>query len=278
MIYVWLYGRLGNNLSQIAAAATLAKRIGCRYKAVPLATYFCREPDNCFLPQYLAPFQKTILRKVPFAEKVPEGLRVFTDTDDLLKVSVKEGEDIALNGYFQSPACYDEAVVRDLFMPEETTLSYIHDNYPQLQAGVWCSITVRRGDYASIPQMLPMCDMAYYRRAMQWMREQVPSVKFFVISDDVQWCRAHFHDCMVVREESPLIDLYLATCCHHNIISNSSFAWWGILLNPHPDKLVAVPSPWFGVASRKLEKGQQQAMPAEWKRISCYSREWRRGG
>ena len=43
-----------------------------------------------------------------------------------------------------------------------------------------------------------------------------------------------------------LEDFYLQSLATNNVISNSSFSWWGAWLNTNTDKKVFYPTPWFG--------------------------------
>lgn len=53
--------------------------------------------------------------------------------------------------------------------------------------------------------------------------------------------------------------------CHSNIISNSSFSWWGAYLNSNEDKIVVRPSKWFG--QKMSYNNISDLCPNEWKII-----------
>lgn len=116
------------------------------------------------------------------------------------------------------------------------------------------SLHVRRGDYVSNPKTLAvhgLCSPEYYRLAVDYLVRRVPSSEFFVFSDDIAWARKHLHighHCHYIdhnKNADSHIDMRLMSLCHHHIIANSSFSWWGAWLNPQSDKLVIAPRRWF---------------------------------
>ena len=56
--------------------------------------------------------------------------------------------------------------------------------------------------------------------------------------------------------------MLLMSLCHHNIIANSSFSWWGAYLNNNPNKKVVCPKQWFGV--NYSHYNTDDLRPAEW--------------
>jgi hypothetical protein len=116
-------------------------------------------------------------------------------------------------------------------------------------------IHVRRTDY-TLPQSIEIhgnLGMKYYNRAMNYIRERVSDAKFFVFSDDPEWCRANFPDCQIVGHNKPGTkaggpgqeheDIWLMSMCENAIIPNSTFGWWGAWLGR--SKTVIAPKIWL---------------------------------
>jgi hypothetical protein len=116
------------------------------------------------------------------------------------------------------------------------------------------SLHVRRGDYAANPATLAthgLCPPDYYHRAINYIAERTAQPVFFVFSDDVAWAKKNIaidFSCFYVdfnQGRESYNDMRLMTLCHHNIIANSSFSWWGAWLNARSDKIVVAPKRWF---------------------------------
>ena len=112
------------------------------------------------------------------------------------------------------------------------------------------SLHIRRGDYTLAAEGNIALPFDYYERAIRLMRERFAEPVFFVFSDDIAYARAKMPvDLRAIfvdhnDEFSAQDDLRLMAACHHHVIANSSFSWWGSWLNPRPDKVVIAPKYW----------------------------------
>ena len=105
------------------------------------------------------------------------------------------------------------------------------------------SIGVRRGDYVKVNAS---SDLNYYNKAIEIICSKVNNPFFFIFSDDIEWCKKNLiinYDHYFVNESKslPFEDMELMSRCRHNIISNSTYSWWGAYLNNNKSKIVISP-------------------------------------
>lgn len=234
------FGRLGNQMFNAATALTYARRTGRRFVGLT------KSKAKQDYPEYLL---KTVLKKLNWLEdsELKDFYRLehgpwlcngFPNTDI---------KDIWLDDFFQDVRCIDKDIAYSLFSPSDEVLQRIHDMYGDLSDTV--AVNVRRGDYLNIPQfnVLSKGEIEYM------MKEFFPNSKFIFISDDIKWCMDNFSNNSNIRfsetssgistPEKAEMDLYTQTVCKANIISNSTFSWWGAYLNKNAEKVI-VHSPW----------------------------------
>ncbi|MFC7371387.1 alpha-1,2-fucosyltransferase [Fictibacillus iocasae] len=106
---------------------------------------------------------------------------------------------------------------------------------------------VRRGDYVRLGWNLPL---EYYTQALKKITANIPNFKLFIFSDDKEWILENFQMasgeviCINDFNFNDYEELYLMSKCKHNIISNSTFSWWGAYLNSNKGKIVIAPHVW----------------------------------
>lgn len=94
---------------------------------------------------------------------------------------------------------------------------------------------------------------SYYKTAIDMMENYFDSPRYFLFSDDLEAAKAklelpenrvtlvsHNHG-----DENAFADLWLMTHCHHMIMANSTFSWWGAWLNSNAEKIIIAPKNGF---------------------------------
>ena len=264
MVYSALKGRIGNNLFQIAAGISLAKQNNTDFAAC-IQNIMLPEPDYCLLSKYLTQFKDNILRNIILLNEIPQGSIKYNE-QEFSYDPIKYENNILLDGYFQSEKYFDGNLIKNIFSIDETTKKYILGKFGHLFTGNITSINVRRGDFLMNPENNPVCSVKYYFNAINYIGNRN---YFLIISDDIQWCKKKFkgNNFFFIEDENPVVDLYLQSFCTNNIISNSSFSWWGAWLNGNPHKIVIAPREnWFGVFQSHLNT--KDLIPKEWVKIS----------
>lgn len=238
------YTNLGNWMFQYAAAVSVAKRDG---KAI--AVYLEDKTKRIALEQY----RKLLFGDVLVVDSMPHGTVTYEQPE--FKYSpmpdFRGFKDIIMRGFFQSEKYFDKELVRSRFRPSNEQVDYLQCKY-----GAWLSranvtgVSVRHGkDYLAGCDMHPFVGARYFHDAIGRLAD---CDDYIVCSDDIAWCRDFFSRefpdkrFLFCEGESALNQLYLQSLCKNNIVSNSSFSWWGAWLNENEGKLVIAPSMWFG--------------------------------
>lgn len=127
----------------------------------------------------------------------------------------------------------------------------------EVQATQSVAIHVRKGeDYRSRIYYQGTCPVDYYQKAVKLINEKVKNPRFYVFADNKEWVKENFNDFdYTLVEGNPIAgygshyDMQLMSLCRHNILSNSTYSWWGAFLNRNPDKTVVLPDIWFNPES-----------------------------
>ena len=295
MIVLYLSGGLGNQLFNYSAAKVLSlkKNAGLIIDASAYISQWSNASQRPVLLQHFpitaqfrhlgsrldsSGFYSRVQRRfreelfVQRIERKDGHYGFFQEFNDL-------GKNVILRGYFISPLFFcgmEDLVRKELSLPDDfldRMNDSVGDQLLSETAGAETSvgIHVRRGDYLTYanPQLyLPNIE-DYYIHAMEYIAERRSKPRFFVFSDDSEWCSRKFSDLpfnvrVVGRSDDPRKDVlrhfFLLSRCRDNIITNSTFSWWAAWLSPATDKIVISPSKWDAEERMRIE----EMIPENW--------------
>lgn len=189
---------------------------------------------------------------------------VFEDTKKIyFQPGIFAMDRVYLEGYWQSELYFKD--IRDVLLKELCFLPDCGNKNQELvlkmQTGVSVGVHIRRGDYLSGKNQEVygnVCTDGYYDRAIAYFVKKYRNPHFYFFSNDPAWVATRFCDTdMTVVDwntgKDSYWDMYLMSRCHHNIIANSSFSWWGAWLNEREGKEVVAPKYWFNPAYKAVE-------------------------
>lgn len=201
------FGRLGNQLFQIASTIGVATRHGTSFvfPAWSYQTYF-----NNILPT-----------------GYPPECKIYVEPSSLYtEINLDKQFNWSLEGYFQSWKYFDHC--KDLIK------YYFHFEKPHFPGVDNVAVHVRRGDYIELSHVHPVLGMDYYRKAFDHFKGE----KFTIFSDDIEWCKENFRstdDIFFVHNDSEIFDFQIMTSHRKFIIANSSFSYWAAYLSGSKD-------------------------------------------
>lgn len=276
-------GGLGNQLFQIFTTIDYAIQVGNPFKFTNAkqlgsgSSTIRRTYWDSFLKR-LAPF--TTGHFSPNVQVVKENSFAFQ------QLTVIPHQDTLLFGYFQSYK-YFESNVAMIYR-----IIGLENARKEVLAKLKCrsmqdfkdtiSLHFRLGDYKHVQHCHPILSKSYYEKSIQTIQtnqmDETRSMRvmFFCEDEDLDEVMLTIHHLsktfptyFFVRGDNMLEDweqMLLMSCCHHNVIANSSFSWWAAYFNAWEDKIVCYPSVWFGPT---LKHDTSDLCPPTWTRVVC---------
>jgi hypothetical protein len=228
------YGRLGNQLFQYAFLRTTARRLNTQF--------FCPTWDGDEI------FNLADERERASA---PSGIIHFFDPDPkagFVPEALSIGDHTEIQGFFQSENYYsDKQVVREWYTFQDEIIAEVEKRYGDILQRDCVSFSLRLdSDYGSTREYFPLYPLSYYQRSLEVVK---PQDCILVFADRPDLAREFLsplqgYTLIFIDNLTPPQQLYLMTRCRANVITNSTFAWWGAWLNSHPEAIVVVPSSW----------------------------------
>jgi len=267
MIYCVLKGGLANMMFQVSAAYSFSidNNTDCFFPNLDYMLNFLNT-ETTHNPNLLHADEYNLIFKKLKKDSPNRNLRTINFPFEYSDVKLPNNEDVIIDGFFQSEKYFkhNREKILELFEPDNSIKEIIDQKYEKLLTKRTTSVHIRRGDYLKFPNHHPFQGYDYYSNAVNEVKSETDV--FLIFSDDIEWCKNNFKgdEYYFIENEKDYIELYLMSMCKNNIISNSSFSWWGAWMNKNQNKKVVGPKKWFGSS---ITHSTDDILPLEWIKI-----------
>jgi len=260
MIINNLCGGLGNQLFQIAAGYSLAKNNNDTYAINYDLQHHTSHPAG----NTKAKYRDNLFSTITSTNDIPPNQ--FQEPNFHYAPIPYTSPGMLLHGYLQSEKYFadNKEDIKQLFtFPEETKLK-ISKAIRALKSKTnkkVIGIHVRRDDYLQLSTIHPACTVEYFKEAISKFENSI----FIVATDTPLWAKQNLcsDNVILCNSSNEIEDMYMLSQCDGNIISNSTFGWWGAYLGKEKEAVVA-PSVWFGPEG---PQDYYDIYPSEWETI-----------
>ena len=270
-VVVLLYGGLGNQLFQYVFGEYIRGKykLDVRYDLSSfglLSTFRDYQLDTIIshIPVYhtnrffFSRHTYMIRKLLQYCFRLKPGVKYINELTDDLDESIFESSGyslIYLDGYWQDKRfftwCFenlpDLKISPQLNLPQE-----LRSDYSFITNNNCISMHVRRGDYLlkNNAALMASCTKEYFSKGLQRLQSCTDNPTLVIFSDDPEWVKLNLHFSVPMRvidnkDVAPFWYIYLMSLCRHQIISNSTFSWWGTVLNSTPERITIAPKKWF---------------------------------
>lgn len=184
-------------------------------------------------------------------------------------IAAKDAKNLYLIGYWQDFRFAEEVrsqLTRKLMTP------YMIGNrgaslLESIESQNSVAVHVRRGDFLTKwGQNHQVTSREFFNSAIKEMQRRVRDPKFFVFSDDADWCRMNLSQLPEGSQiispsfhESSYSDMWLMSRARNFILSNSSFSWWAAWSAQRNAETILRPVRWL-----KSSGADARVFPPHW--------------
>jgi len=273
MIIGNLFGGLGNQLFQLAAAQYYSKRFNQSLKFINFFNNFYSEDhtkfnlnnyydlnitfiDQLYLKKEIGVFQSNFyISKLAYKF----SLNLINTITDKKNTKLLSGRSYLLNGYFQNKIFFEELdlKIKEKFQnPIGKNELNNYSIYHKLKDKNSISIHIRGQDFLKYNDRI-ICDVNYYQKSINIIKKNVQNPFFYIFTDDEIYAKKllsnlKINSLIVKNTFNSSINLHLMSICNHKIISNSTFAWWAAILSKSQNGIIISPSIWLRKSNLNL--------------------------
>jgi hypothetical protein len=281
MITCNLMGGLGNQIFQIFTTISYAIKSKNEFKFTNATTLGSENITirYTFWNSFFSKLKHFTTNKFPELYMIREQEFAFNE----LPLYKMINNNVVIFGYFQSYKYFEsnyKTICRMIGLEKmkEELLKKMNYNLDFLKNVV--SLHFRIGDYKKLQEYHPIMTKYYYYDCLNYLKSQKLDRQFTImyfcedcdleeVSETIRYLAQEFPLYNFIRGGQELEDweqMLLMSCCHHNVIANSSFSWWSAYFNDWSDKIVCYPSKWFGPTSLHNTK---DLCPSNWIKIQA---------
>lgn len=154
-----------------------------------------------------------------------------------------------MKGFWENTSYINELKtdLKDIFRFKEV-LDKENIYYEKIKHSNSVAVHIRRGDFLTESEkkeyprnIYTVCDNDYYNKAIEYVESLVSNPLYFIFTDDPEYVEREYSHLnkIVVSGNNDYTDMQLITICKHCIIANSTFSFWGAMLNNNGGIVVA---------------------------------------
>lgn len=206
---------------------------------------------------------------------LPASVHWFHE-DKMYHPEIFSFENMYLSGYFACEKYYADILydLREKIQFPRSGNPLNHQMAQEMKSCASVSVHIRRGDYLNDENKAMfgnICTDAYYQKAVEMIKEEAEDARFYLFSDDIPYVKhkyqgAEYTVVDINHGRDSFYDMWLMSCCKHNICANSTFSFWGARLNENDRKIMVRPT--IHKNSQVFHKKEMEELWQGWRFIS----------